>query len=128
MISQFADPRTPRQSAEAIIRRGRLLDDPEMISRGQQALRYAEEQEALALARANRPRPSEVYEPSRMDPGGSLIEGVYVGGQITGLLIVAFWFLTLFFSWKVVAVGYAGVALAGFACWVGYCAVRRARQ
>jgi hypothetical protein len=125
MISQSADPRTPRQSAEAVIRRARLLNDPDMMRRGQQLLRYAEEQEGLDR---ESPRPSQIYEPSRLDPGGSFVEGARVGGQITGMLVVAFWFATLFFSWKVVAVGFVSVALMTVAGYGAYCAIKRARQ
>lgn len=125
MISHLADPRTPRQSAEAVIRRARLMNDPDMMRRGQQLLKYAEEQESLDR---ESPRPSQVYEPSRLDPGGSFIEGAYVGGQIMGLLVVAFWFLTLFFSWKVVAVGYVATALVAAAVYGVYETIKRARQ
>lgn len=125
MISHFADPRTPRQSAEAVIRRARLMNDPDMMRRGQQLLKYAEEQESLDR---ESPRPSQIYEASKFDKGGSAVEGMYVGGQIMGLLVVAFWFLTIFFSWKVVAVGFFATALVVGAGFGVYETIKRARQ
>jgi hypothetical protein len=126
MISDRADPRTPRQSAEAIIKRGRTLGDPEMIQRGRDLLRYAEEQEAKRPSETR--RPSQIYEPSRLDPGGSFIVGASVAGQIMGLVLVVFYVLSLFFGWVVTLAGMVAFALLLVAGYGAYCAIKRARQ
>lgn len=121
MTSIDADPRTPRQAAEHLLRRGHTLGDPEMVARGRQALRYAEEQEAR--------RPSQVYqvEHDRFEETGKFGQGVKSAGQVFGLTVGLSYLSVLWFGLFATCVGLLSLALGSAALYAGYCAIRRAR-
>lgn len=124
MTSHLEPPRTPRQSAEALIRRGRMMGDAEMIQRGRDCLRYAEEQEARADAR----RPSEIYEPSRFEHGGSFIEGAHVGGQLVGLFFVTLFIATIFVPFWTAVIFVLGLTFLSCAALGLYETIKRAQR
>lgn len=97
MLNVGSIPRSPRKSAEDMMRRGYSLGDPVLIARGKAVLRYAEDQESRTIYhdRFETGSPAERKATWVGAVLGFLGMSVWLAAPWVGLFTVVGWLLVL---------------------------------
>lgn len=116
MLRTDPGPRSPRRSAEDMMRRGYALGDPELVARGRDLLRYAEEQEARTV------------EHDRVEYGSPIERKCTYVGAVFGFFSMTLWLAAPWFGLLNVLGWFSVLGLTCAAAYGMSMAVKRARR